>query len=336
VSWLGIHGHDAIRDAFARAVERGRLGHSYLFVGPEGVGKKRFSLALAQSISCLTPNGSLQPCGQCSACVQIQAGTYPDLHVVGVPEDKHEFPTALMEELIQRLTMKPVREGGRRIALVNDADMLNEESANRFLKTLEEPPPDSLLILLGTGAERQLPTIRSRCQIVVFSPLERDDFAAAALAAGVVANLEDAGVIYDLSGGSLAQARFLLEPEIKTFATDLAKAFAVPGFDSVALGVRLTKFADVVKESAQKRQRARFAVELLVNLFRQALHRAEGARNAVPSPAVQRLAMLPTAEGLLTMIEACVDAEQQIKYRFQLALILEALADRFGRVLRLA
>src|SRR5262245_25441392 len=102
-------------------MERGRLGHSYLFVGPEGIGKKRFALALAQSISCLQPRGTLQPCGTCSACVQVQAGTYPDLNVVGLPEDKHEFPIAVMQELIGRLGMKPVREGGRRIAIVDDA-----------------------------------------------------------------------------------------------------------------------------------------------------------------------------------------------------------------------
>ena len=72
MSWLGIHGHDAVRDAFARAIERDRLGHSYLFVGPEGVGKKRFALALAQSISCLTPKGVLQPCGACAACAQVR------------------------------------------------------------------------------------------------------------------------------------------------------------------------------------------------------------------------------------------------------------------------
>src|SRR5262245_40176809 len=187
VSWLGIHGHDSHRDAFARAMERGRLGHSYLFVGPEGVGKKLFALALAQSISCLTPKGVLNPCGTCAACVQVKAGTYPDLHIVGLPEDKHEFPTELMRQLIDSLAMKPLRPGGRGIAIVDDADAFNDETANRFLKTLEEPPPDSLLVLLGTAAERQLATIRSRCQIIVFNPLSIANFTAAAVAAGVVA-----------------------------------------------------------------------------------------------------------------------------------------------------
>jgi DNA polymerase-3 subunit delta' len=336
VSWLGIHGHDAVRDAFARAVERGRLGHSYLFVGPEGVGKKRFALALAKSISCMTPQGILAPCGSCAACVQVHAGTYADLHVVGLPEDKHEFPTELMAQLIERLAMKPTRPGARRIALVDDADAFNEETANRFLKTLEEPPPDSLLILLGTAAERQLATIRSRCQIIVFHPLGMADFTAATVEAGVVANPDEAQRVHDLADGSVTRARLLLEPDIKAFAADLTKAFTAPKFDSVGLGILLTKFADAAKESAQKRQRAHFAVDLLVSLFRQALHRAEEAAGPSPQPVVQKLAGLPSADGLLTMLEACVEAEQQIDRRFQLALILEILADRLGRVLRLA
>lgn len=336
MSWLGIHGHDAVRAAFARAVERGRLGHSYLFVGPDGVGKKRFALALAQSISCLNPKGVLDPCGTCSACVQIQAGTFPDLHVVGLPTDKHEFPTELMRDLIDQLNTKPMRAGGRRIAVVDDADALNEEAANRFLKTLEEPPPDSLLILLGTAAERQLATIRSRCQVIVFQPLSRDDFTAAAVEAGIAPNAQEAQAIYDLSEGSLTRAQLLLDPDIKAFTENLTKALAAPKFDSVALGIQLTKFADTVKESAQKRQRAQFALDLLVHLFRQALRHAESEAAPGPNPVVQKLAALPTHDGLLTMIEACVDAEQQIDRRFQLALILESLADRLGRVLRLA
>ena len=288
MSWLGIHGHDQLRDAFARALEAAGWGIATSSSAPEGVGKRRFALALAQSISCLQPQGALQPCGACSACVQVQAGTYPDLHLVGLPEDKHEFPIAVMQELIGRLGTKPVREGGRRVAIVDDADVLNEESANCFLKTLEEPQPDSLLILLGTAAERQLATIRSRCQIIVFKPLELADFTAAAVEAGIVPNADDAKATYELASGSLTRAQLLLDPEIKAFASGMTQTFTAPKFDSVALGIQLTKFADAVKESAQKRQRAQFAVEVLINLFRQAMHRAEEAASQSPQPAVQR------------------------------------------------
>jgi DNA polymerase-3 subunit delta' len=334
VSWLGIHGHDALREAFARAAERGRLGHSYLFTGPEGVGKKRFALALAQAISCLHPQPGLIPCETCSACVQIKAGTYPDLHSVALPEGRQEFPIELMRDLIGSLGVKPSREGGRRVALVDDADALNEESANCFLKTLEEPPPDSLLILLGTAAERQLPTILSRCQVIRFQPLSQEDFVQAAVAAGVVATAAEAEQLAPLAHGSLSRAQLVQEADIQSFSAEVAKALQAPRLDSVGLGTAFTKFAEGAKDPAQKRERARFAVETLLHLIRAALRQSETGQLPVPSdPAVTRLAGLPM-QALPAMMEACLDAEQQIDRRFQLALILEAFADRLHGALR--
>jgi DNA polymerase-3 subunit delta' len=335
VSWLGIHGHDAIHAAFARAYERSRLGHSYLFVGPEGIGKKRFALALAQAISCLQPKPGLNPCNECSACIQVKAGTYPDLHVVGLPEDKHEFPIALMQELIQSLAVKPMHEGNRRIAIVDDADALNEESANCFLKTLEEPPPDSLLILLGTAPERQLPTILSRCQVIRFQALHRADLVKAALEAGIVGTKDEAEKHAALAQGSLSRLKLMLDPDIQAFTAALHKAFQSPKFNSVALGAMLTKFTDGAKDSAQKRVRAQFSVELLLALFRAALNHAESPQPELQAePAITKLAAHPSPQALLAMIDASLEAEQQIDRRFQLALILEAWADRLGQILR--
>jgi DNA polymerase-3 subunit delta' len=335
VSWLGIHGHDAIRDAFAHADERGRLGHSYLFSGPEGIGKKRFALALAQAISCLKPKAGLNPCDECSACIQIKAGTYPDLHVVGLPEDKHEFPIALMQELIKSLGLKPSHQGSRRIAIVDDADALNEESANCFLKTLEEPPPDSLLILIGTAPERQLPTILSRCQVIRFQALNNSDLVKAAVEVGIVGSKVEAEKSVALAHGSLSRLKLMLDPDIQAFATALHRTFQTPKFESVALGILLTKFADAAKESAQKRIRAQFAVELLLALFRTALQHAETEQPELQAePAIARLAKHPSPQALLSMIDVTLEAEQQIDRRFQLALILEALADRLGQILR--
>jgi DNA polymerase-3 subunit delta' len=102
--------------------------------------------------------------------LQIEAGTHPDFFSVRRPEDLHEFPTELMKELCERFAMKSARGRGK-VVLLEDADDLNEESANRFLKTLEEPPPRSVLILIGSSADRQLPTIVSRCQVIRFAPL---------------------------------------------------------------------------------------------------------------------------------------------------------------------
>ncbi|HEX3870318.1 MAG TPA: AAA family ATPase, partial [Pirellulales bacterium] len=141
--WQGIEGHDAVVEQFRRAIARGRLASTYLFVGPAGIGKRTFALKLAQTLLCRANSADdMSPCGRCEACVQVAAGTYPDVLTVGKPEDRNEIPIEAMvgrrerrmqEGLCHDLWQKPL-PGSRRIAIIDDADALNEESANSLLK----------------------------------------------------------------------------------------------------------------------------------------------------------------------------------------------------------
>ena len=95
MTWQGIEGHDAIVARFRLALERGRLASTFLFVGPAGVGKRSFALKLAQTLLCQVAKAELlAPCGVCPACVQMLAGTHPDLHLVAKPADKGSIPVA--------------------------------------------------------------------------------------------------------------------------------------------------------------------------------------------------------------------------------------------------
>src|SRR5207249_122835 len=107
----------------------------------------------------------LESCGLCHGCVQVRAGTHPDLVRLARAADEHDLPIDTVRRAIHDLGFKPDR-GRYKIVLVDDADDMNEYAANCFLKCLEEPPPRSVLLLIGTSPERQLHTIRSRCQIV--------------------------------------------------------------------------------------------------------------------------------------------------------------------------
>src|SRR6266481_3872353 len=220
--------------AFARAVARGRLAHAYLFAGPPGVGKRLFALELAKAILCENPpphptlspsggegrvRGKLEACDRCAACSQVEAGTHPDFFATGRPEEKLEFPIEVMRELCRNFSLKSARGRGK-VAIIDDADDLNEESANCFLKTLEEPPPRSVLLLIGSSPERQLPTIVSRCQVVRFAPLPAADVADLLRAGGV----EDAALIellLPLSEGSPGAARALSDPALWDFRSTL-------------------------------------------------------------------------------------------------------------------
>src|SRR5438128_11535919 len=153
MSWSQILGHERWVELFRHAVRRNRLAHAYLFVGPAGVGKRLFALELAKALLCeRNEPGQLDACGECEACKLIDADTHPDFFWRGKPwidpkdgKEKNEIPIDLMRKLCASLGLKSAR-GRAKVAVLDDADDLNEESANCFLKTLDVPPPGSVFI----------------------------------------------------------------------------------------------------------------------------------------------------------------------------------------------
>src|SRR5262245_31440559 len=100
MSWQRVKGHDAVVEQFARAVERGRLAHAYLFAGPRGVGKRLFARELAKTLLCeAAPAKKFEACDKCPACVQVDAETHPDLFAIGRPEESLELPIEVVREL---------------------------------------------------------------------------------------------------------------------------------------------------------------------------------------------------------------------------------------------
>jgi DNA polymerase-3 subunit delta' len=201
MSWLGIRGQDEVVDRFRTSLRRGRLGQAYLFVGPEGSGKRAFARALAMTLFCpRSKPEAMQPCGECPSCQQVKAETHPDLVVVRKPKDKNILPLELLigpdenrmrEGFCYDLSFRPV-VASRRVGVVEDADSLNDIGANSLLKTLEEPPRHATIILLAENEQRQLPTIRSRCQIVRFRELTAAEKVAALVDQGVAPTEQEA------------------------------------------------------------------------------------------------------------------------------------------------
>jgi DNA polymerase-3 subunit delta' len=287
MSWQGIHGHDDVVDRFRRSIERGRLATTFLFVGPPGVGKHSLALKLAQALLCpMAPAERLEPCGQCPSCAQVAARTHPDLLRVAKPADKSEIPVALLigpkerrmdEGLCHDISLKPFM-GGRRIAIIDDADFLNEEGANALLKTLEEPPPRSVMILIGTSIGRQLPTIRSRSQLVRFRPLDEDVLRDLLLEHGVVAEEAQARRLAAHAGGSLARARELADTALWEFRRQLLERLSQPRLESVQLARLTGAFIDEAgKEAPLRRARARQVVQFALEFYRQLCRASCGA-----------------------------------------------------------
>jgi DNA polymerase-3 subunit delta' len=266
----------------------------------------------------------------------VDANTHPDFFTVVRPEDKNEFPTEVMKEFCASFSLKPARGAGK-IAIVEDADTLNEESANCFLKTLEEPPPGSVLILVATSAERQLPTIRSRCQAVRFGPLA-DEQVAAVLRQHEIEDPAVLARLVRLAEGSPGQALALAEPALWDLRKRLLKGLAAARIDTLALGKSFIEFVeDAGKEGALQRRRAALTLKLLVDAFRDALRLGLGAELKSADPEDLRLirALMDraTPEKIVAALERCLQTEQQIDRYVQLALVLDALLDALSQTL---
>ena len=154
-------------NSFARMLESDALPHAILLSGPEGVGKHRFARNLVNAILCLQPDQTGAACGQCKHCLLLEAGTYPDYVHVRPEEDKNNISIDVIRELISKLHLTR-HFSSKKIALIEFADCMNTNAANALLKTLEEPPEETIIVLV-TSAPLKLPaTIRSRCQFVPF------------------------------------------------------------------------------------------------------------------------------------------------------------------------
>lgn len=179
-----LTGNERVKAALKRMMMADRLPGALLFVGEEGVGKKRFALEVARALNCRTPKDH-EACGVCPSCTRIAKLNYPqrddadewtqiiwtdhpDVGLVVAP--KRVLRVEQMRQIEKEANFRPF-EGKARVFLIDEADKLNDASANALLKVLEEPPRTSHLILITARPAMLLPTILSRCQMIRFSPL---------------------------------------------------------------------------------------------------------------------------------------------------------------------
>ena len=205
------------------------------------------------------------------------AGSHPDIEVIAKPEDKSDLPVALFlgdkehrgrEGLCHWIGLKPFM-GGRRIAIIDDADFFNDAGANCLLKTLEEPPPRSVLILISTSPARQLPTIRSRCQLVRFRPLDEPTVARLLVAKNLVNDPKEAARLARYSEGSIRQAVELSDAELWNFRRELLGYLSAESLDSVGLAPKIAAFVDAAgKEAPARRARFRQVVGFAADFYR--------------------------------------------------------------------
>ncbi len=212
-------GQDRAVAALRSALSRGALHHAYLFAGPRGVGKAKAALLLAQAANCQSPVEAERPCGACSPCRKIDRSSHPDVLVLAEERvmakagrweprsgrtPSRDIVVDQVRDLAERRLAMRRFEGRRRVVVIDPADAMTPQAQNALLKTLEEPPDDTTLVLVAANPDALLPTVRSRCARVAFAPLE-DGLVAAELVRRKWAP-GDAARAAAVSGGSLGNA----------------------------------------------------------------------------------------------------------------------------------
>lgn len=168
-----IIGHDAVIERLKRDLAGRRVPHAYLFTGPQGVGKATVGELVCKAMLCLADDPVRRPCGDCIACKKMLHLNHPDFHLVKLDKDKKQIRIDQIRQIQAELALKPY-EAQWKTLLIDDADFLNESAQNALLKTLEEPPGDTLIILVCTSLRNLLPTIISRCRVERFAPISTD------------------------------------------------------------------------------------------------------------------------------------------------------------------
>jgi DNA polymerase III, gamma/tau subunits len=185
VSFKDIKGQDKAVSFLRGLIKSGRIGHAYIFNGPSGVGKKLTAINLAKAANCiaLAPAKSadsalsldvrsdlIDACGECISCRKIDSFNHPDVFLLKPEKEGASLKIDSIRAMIRDIGLKPY-EGRKKFYVIDEAGSLTEEASNALLKTLEEPPSDSVLILIVESLSSLLPTIVSRAQAIKFFPL---------------------------------------------------------------------------------------------------------------------------------------------------------------------
>ncbi len=285
MSFDRVAGHAEAREHLARAVSSRRLAHAYLFVGDEGIGKRTLAIELARLLVCETflrsagavEDTSLSACGSCGACKRVERGSHPDVLVSPFESAGGSVKIGevrVLEEFLQRKAL----EGGYKALIVDGAEEMTEAAANAFLKTLEEPPPHSLLVLVAQSTARLPQTVASRCQVVRLHPLEAEAVREL-LESRHLVPAPEAEALAAISGGSPGRALGIRGSEWLSEAEAFTRDLTDPrAGDPVELAVRWHRAVRPTPKTPYNEASARLQSLLLISVrsLRACLRRGMG------------------------------------------------------------
>lgn len=261
-----ILGQPEVRRFLRSSIKQGIVSHAYLFAGPAGSNKTLAAYAFAQALLCPAKEAGSAggQCGRCDVCTRVMRKKHPDVRYF-CPEGANGYLIEQVRDIVADTALAPI-QASRKIYILDRVDLLGSAAANAFLKTLEEPPEDVLLILLGRTCESVLPTIVSRCQVVPFRHIPATE-AAGILVQNTGASLERARMALEACDGSITRAAdFLKSNERMAFRTRVLDALAA---------IRLSDDWDILELAADLAQAAQAPLDVV-----RAVQEQEIAENA--------------------------------------------------------
>jgi DNA polymerase-3 subunit delta' len=318
VKFADVVGHERAIARLARSAAEDRVPGGILLLGPPGIGKRLVAEALAARLVCAEPSAG-DACGVCAHCTRLAAGTHPDVRIVVRDEDRRDVRIEQVRELSRWLALQPLM-AARKVAILDDAHCLNEHGQNALLKTLEEPPGRSVLVLVSSSAALLLPTVRSRCRIVRLDPLPAEVVARVLVARGVPA--ERAVQLAALSAGSPGRA-LAMEGEPETRARE-RMLDVLPRLRE--LGAK--ELSDVAQELSRGAFDAGLATA--VGWYRDVLETALAAdtrplRNPAAATAIRAAAARQSSAVLLRQLQAVCDTILDLEKNANRMLSLETM-----------
>ncbi|NWG17667.1 MAG: DNA polymerase III subunit delta' [Chloroflexi bacterium] len=320
-SWP-VYGHDWAVEHLRKALANGRVRHAYLIVGPESVGKETLARAFAQALNCADPDEAARPCGVCRACKLIASGNHPDMLYSQLDPATGTLRIEEVRAVTSRIALKPY-EARYRVAIFRDFDRARPQAQDALLKTLEEPPPHAILILLAPATDALLPTIISRSQVISLRAAPVETIRDILIERRNVERAQ-ADLLARLSGGRVGWAMRAIDDPTLLEQRDQALTM----LDNLLALNRAGRFE--IAEDLSKDKLALYPLlELWQSYWRDVLLIAQGAAltpaNKDRCAALERLAGTLMPEEALAALRATRETLQSLNTNLNLRLALEVM-----------
>jgi DNA polymerase-3 subunit delta' len=325
MSFSDIFGHEKQIAILQKAIAQNRVGHAYLFSGINAIGKKTLALEFARALNCEKYTDLHNACGECPSCLKMQHSSHPDIIIVEA--DGQFIRINSIRDIQEQMTFKPL-EGRWRVVIIDDADKMNEQAANALLKTLEEPSPSNILILI-TARPYMLPaTIISRCRHMRFNPLAVDAITQFLVKHSGMEK-QQASLLAGLCGGSIGQALDLDQEDIISNRRDILQLLMDTSKDDP---ISLLNLAASI---GQDKKEIKQGLDILNSCFRDALIFKETGKqemliNNDNSTFIAALAARLSGEQILQNISLVQRARETMELNVNKTLTLETMAFKLN------